>query len=72
MAPARHQSVGVVRVRRAVQRISMHECLTSESAISPDLLIDQTRHAHSPRVVQSWPAQTCRRPPERSVGRRDR
>ena len=36
----------------------MHERLTFEKAISPDLVIDQTRHAHSPRVVQSWPAES--------------
>ena len=34
--------------------------LTSEKAISPDPVIDQTRQAHSPRVDHSWPAETRR------------
>ena len=35
-------------------------------------VIDQTRQAHSPRVVQSWPAETCRGTPELSVSVRKR
>jgi hypothetical protein len=45
------------RLARAVgARAPVYQCtnvLTSEKAISPDLAIDQTRHAHSPRVDQS-------------------